>query len=340
MVEGSAVKMKRVFLSFVFVVSLALCVSNCGTRATPVGVTTSTADPTDGTARSGATLVPATTSPAEPTPEDLGCTWTRPADGMVVVYVPEGEFEMGSNEGRRDEQPIHTVALDGFWIDRTEVTNEQYERCVEAGACDSPVASDSRTRNTYYGDSDYATYPVVKVGWPHARTYCEWAGARLPTEAEWEYAARGSDGRKYPWGNDEPDCEKANYWDPEVNCAVDTTAVGSYPAGASWCGAYDLGGNVWEWVADLHGEYPSARQVNPTGSSVGWYRVMRGGSWFNGADSMRCANRDKDPAKAWFYSVGFRCAMDSNVESGPTCPAAFQTLAVTPVASLTEIMPD
>ena len=282
--------MKRVFLLFFFVALFTLSASSCELGTTPVLTATST---------------------AEPTPEGLGRTWTRPADGMVMVYVPAGEFEMGSNDGRRDEQPVHTVALGGFWIDRTEVTNGQYERCVKAGACEPPVESDSRTRDTYYGDGDYADYPVVKVGWPHARTYCEWTGARLPTEAEWEYAAQGSDGRKYPWGNDEPDCEKANYWDPEENCAVDTTAVGSYPAGASWCGAHDLAGNVWEWVADRFGEYPSEQQVNPTGADVGWYRGMRGGSWFNGADSMRCANRDKDPARSWFYAVGFRCAKSS-----------------------------
>lgn len=273
--------MKRLFPLLIF-----LCLTHCGSQATPL----SEAIPT-----------------TEPTPEGLGRTWTRPNDGMVMMYVPAGTFEMGSTDGRRDEQPVHTVTLDGFWIDRTEVTNAQYERCVEAGACDPPVASDSRTRDTYYGDDDYADYPVVKVGWPHAHAYCEWAGARLPTEAEWEYAARGSDGRKYPWGNDEPTCETANFWDPEVNCVVDTTAVGSYPAGTSWCGAYDLGGNVWEWIADHYDEYPSEPQVNPTGG-IGPYRGMRGGSWYNDAVSMRCANRDRDPAWTWFYSVGFRCA--------------------------------
>ena len=283
--------MKRVLRYFLFVVALGILVSGCELEATPVP-----------------TPIPI----VEPTVEGLGRTWTRPPDGMVMVYVPAGEFEMGSTNGRRDEQPVHTVALDGFWIDRTEVTNGQYERCVEAGVCDPPESSNSRTRDTYYGDSDYVDYPVVEVGWPRSRTYCEWAGARLPTEAEWEYAARGSDGREYPWGNDEPDCDKANYWEPEAECAIDTVAVGSYPAGASWCGAHDMGGNVWEWIADHYGEYPAERQVNPTGAPFGPYRGMRGGSWFNDGVSMRCANRDRDPAYTWFYSVGFRCAKSAD----------------------------
>jgi formylglycine-generating enzyme required for sulfatase activity len=235
---------------------------------------------------------------------------------MVMVYVPAGEFEMGSIDWR-DEQPIHTVALDSFWLDRTEVTNGQYERCVDSGACDPPTFSDSRTRAAYYGHADYADYPVVKVGWYDAKAYCEWAGVWLPTEAEWEYAARGSDGHMYPWGNGEPDCEKANFWHGEEGCARDTAAVGSYPVDVSWCGAYDLAGNVSEWVADVYGEYPSERQVNPTGALAGRYRVIRGGSWFNNAFTMRGANRDRDPPFSpyapgrGFYSLGFRCAKSS-----------------------------
>jgi serine/threonine-protein kinase len=247
----------------------------------------------------------------------LGSTWVRQADDMVMVFVPSGEFEMGSTDGQRDERPVHTVALDSFWIDSTEVTNGQYQRCVEAGVCLLPWHVDSRTRDTYYDDSAYTEYPVVKVGWLDATHYCEWAGVRLPTEAEWEYAARGSEGRIYPWGDDEPDCEKANYWAGDEGCARDTAAVGSYPAGVSWCGAYDMAGNVWEWVADIYGEYPTERQVNPAGAAAGRYRVLRGGSWFNDAFSMRTANRDRDPAQTpyaegrGFYSTGFRCARDA-----------------------------
>jgi formylglycine-generating enzyme required for sulfatase activity len=243
----------------------------------------------------------------EPTPE-LGATWIRPADGMVMVYVPAGEFEMGSTEGDDDEQPVHTVALDGFWIDQTEVTNAQYRRCVQAGDCSPPTDGGSRTRVSYYGTSNYENYPAIYVTWNRAAEYCAWAGGRLPTEAEWEYAARGPEGYTYPWGDGAPDCSKANYWGQDGGCVGDTTAAGSYPAGASWCGALDMAGNVWEWVADRYGDYPSERQVNPTGPSSGEHRVLRGGSWNHNQSDVRCASRSDPPRGDYFGRIGFRCA--------------------------------
>jgi formylglycine-generating enzyme required for sulfatase activity len=236
---------------------------------------------------------------------------------MAMVYVPAGEFEMGSTEGHDDEQPVHTVALDGFWIDRTEVTNAQYRLCVEAEGCSPLVQSYSSTRDSYYGDSTYDNYPVVYVTWRQAADYCAWAEARLPTEAEWEYAARGPEERVFPWG-DEFDGTRLNYCD--ANCSeqwadeavddgyADTAPVGSYPGGASWSGALDMAGNVWEWVGDRHGDYPSGRQVNPTGPSSGTARVLRGGSWNFDLNHARCASR-------WLFHpvsrnryIGFRCA--------------------------------
>ena len=254
-----------------------------------------------------------TVATVEPTagsmPEGLGETWTRPVDGMVMVSVPGGEFEMGSVDGGPDEQPVHTVQLDSFLIDRTEVSNAQYERCVEAGPCREPQDPGSYTRRRYFGHSDYGDYPVIRVTWHNARRYCEWAGARLPTEAEWEYAARGAEGSTYPWGDESPTCEMANYWGQDGGCVGDTSAVGSYSNGASWCGALDLAGNVWEWLPDRYWEYSPEPQTNPDGPTTGRYRCMRGGSWYNDAFSMRGANRDRDPADSWFYAVGFRCAM-------------------------------
>jgi formylglycine-generating enzyme required for sulfatase activity len=249
-----------------------------------------------------ATKLPAPT----PTPSgpSLGDTRTRPADGMVVVYVPAGEFQMGSTEGDDDEQPVHTVALDGFWIDRTEVTNGQYARCVVAGACEPPAESSSYTRDAYYGASAYDDYPVIYVSWDDAEDYCAWAGGRPPTEAEWEYAARGPQGHTYPWGNDDPDCDTANFdW-----CVGDTTGVGSYPAGASWCGALDLAGNVWEWTADWYGEYPSGRQENPAGPATGSSRVVRGGGWYYYRRIVRAAFRYDVRTDSSDIVIGFRCA--------------------------------
>jgi formylglycine-generating enzyme required for sulfatase activity/tRNA A-37 threonylcarbamoyl transferase component Bud32 len=256
-----------------------------------------------------------------------GDTWTRPADGMVMVYVPGGEFEMGSDDesvdsalqlcneysgdcergGFEDEQPVHTVALDSFWIDQTEVTSAQYRGCVEAEVCEAPSERKSHTRDEYYGNSAYDDYPVITVSWHQAWAYCEWAGARLPTEAEWEYAARGPDSPEYPWGDSLPS-------DTLANCCGyvgDTTRVGSYPDGASWCGALDMAGNVWEWGADWYGDYLSERQVSPTGSSSGEFRLLRGGSWLISQSNARCAFRYGNLQDSWNDDIGFRCARGS-----------------------------
>jgi formylglycine-generating enzyme required for sulfatase activity len=219
-----------------------------------------------------------------------------------------------------NEQPAHTVALDGFWIDQTEVTNAQYRQCVEAGACEPPLNSGTPTRRTYYGDSAYDDYPVLSINWHKANAYCEWAGARLPTEAEWEYTARGPEGRRFPWG-DEFDGARLNICD--ASCKLDwaddnfddgyagTAPVGNYPEGASWCGALDMAGNAWEWMADWYKEYSSERQVDPTGPSDGTRRVLRGDAVDGTRSTSRTtARHGETPARSYAY-FGFRCARDS-----------------------------
>ena len=275
----------------------------------------------------------------------IGDTWVRPADGMVMVYVPGGEFEMGTTEaGLRyarelckeacgplavavcqaaafaDERPAHRVTLDGFWIDRTEVTNGQYERCVEEGACTPPTETGSFTRARYYGEPAYADYPVVWVTWKQAVEYAAWVCARLPTEAEWEYAARGPESRIFPWG-DAFDGVRLNYCD--AACAAgpkdltifdgfaDTAPVGSFPAGVSWCGALDLAGNVREWVADGYGPYTAGPQSNPRGPEAGEAHVPKGGSWLDRPDDVRGANRGANAPDYSEHKVGFRCALDA-----------------------------
>jgi formylglycine-generating enzyme required for sulfatase activity/predicted Ser/Thr protein kinase len=226
-----------------------------------------------------------------------------PAAPPDMVHVPAGEFTMGSNEGESDEQPVHTVYLDAFYIDKTEVTNTQYRACVEAGSCDAP--SDT----IYCDDADYAQHPVVYVNWNDADAYCRWAGKRLPSEAEWEKAARGTDGRTYPWGEG-VDCDHAQY----RGCGGQTVPVGSRPKGASPYGTLDMAGNVYEWVADWYGEdyYSRSPGRNPSGPDFGEYRVLRGGSWISVPDDVRGANR------AWYVPVsrfngrGFRCARGSS----------------------------
>lgn len=163
-------------------------------------------------------------------------------DGMILLDVPAGEFEMGSSVSGSDiEKPVHTVYLDDFLIDQTEVTNAMYTLCVQASKCDQ------LDENANYSEPTNGQHPVAYVDWNNATAYCEWAGRRLPTEAEWEKAARGTDGRIYPWGDKDPSKDFLNFNSGNVSS---TTPVGSYPNGASPYGAFDMAGNVWEWVAD------------------------------------------------------------------------------------------
>jgi formylglycine-generating enzyme required for sulfatase activity len=201
---------------------------------------------------------------------------------------------------------VHAVTLDSFWIDRTEVTNAQYARCVTDGTCRFPSNSGSSTRENYYGDSQFNDYPVIWVNWYDAGTYCQWAGGRLPTEAEWEYAARGPDGHVYPWGNEAPNDTLLNY----SRNVDDTTQVGSYPEGASWVGAMDIAGSVWELVADWYGEYPSEAQTNPKGPETGVQKVLRGGSLLSHAHYVRAARRVDAHLFNRNADVGFRCVVE------------------------------
>ncbi len=263
---------------------------------TPTPTNTSTATPTK-------TLTPTVTF--TPTPS-IGSSWSRPADGMLMMFVPAGEFTMGSENGSNDERPIHTVTLDAYWIDRTEVTNKMYSLCVQAGACQPPKQTESYTRSSYYGNSEYDDYPVIYVDWNMAKTYCDWAGARLPTEAEWEKAARGTDGRTYPWGED-IDCNKANYY----GCVRNTIKVGSYDYGKSPYGVFDMAGNVWEWVADWYDSnyYANSPSSNPQGPASGQYRrVLRGGAWLDYNNLARSADRSRDYPSNTSYDFGFRCS--------------------------------
>jgi formylglycine-generating enzyme required for sulfatase activity len=227
----------------------------------------------------------------------VGTTDTRQ---MAMLFVPPGEFIMGSN----------TVYLDSFWIDKTEVTNVMYSRCVQAGECSPPRSDVSHTRESYYGNPEFDSYPVIYVSWLDAQNYCSWIGGRLPTEAEWEKAARGTDGRQFPWGDQDPSgvIGLLNYQ------AQDTTTVGSYPDGASPYGALDMAGNVSEWVADWLSldYYNSPPQSNPLGPDSGEYRVWRGGSWANtSTDLLHTYGRTGNFPTDSSGGIGFRCARDA-----------------------------
>lgn len=291
---------------------------------TSIATATLTLEPTK-------TLPPTHTPTLTPTPAPkLGDVWTRPQDGMVMVFVPAGEFTMGSDVvqveyniglciaddiAKNDctnwitiEQPTHTVTLAAFWIDQTEVTNAQYQKCMDAGVCKpSACAEDS--------DSNGADQPVVCVDWVQANQYAAWVGGRLPTEAEWEYAARGPEGLLYPWGNGfdgtllnycDKNCEQT--WAAQIfdDGYARVAPVGSYPKGASWVGALDLTGNVWEWTADWFGEYTAEPQENPTGPTNGERRVARGGAFRGSGWNNRPTSRNSSVPDFFGKLHGFR----------------------------------
>jgi formylglycine-generating enzyme required for sulfatase activity len=274
------------------------------------------------------TLKPPTNTP-EPPPTPVGLpTYTPPpdslpstitaADDVPMVLVPAGPFTMGSDADEalaecqkfrsdcqrswfEDAEPVHEVTLDAFYIDRYEVTNARYADCVAAGNCTLP-ASGCTGR---YEDPNKVDHPVECVNWEQANTYCEWRGDRLPTEAEWEKAARGTDGRMFPWGENIT-CQLANYLRV---CESDTMPVGSYPEGVSPYGAADMAGNVVEWVADWKAEdyYATAPSHNPQGPNDGEIKVLRGGSWNSIGYYARSAYRSGTRPGYPSVSFGFRC---------------------------------
>ena len=225
-----------------------------------------------------------------------------PPEGAMVV-VPAGEFMMGSAAGDSDEQPEHKVYLDSFSMDVYEVTVGQYAAFLQAKGIDQP--SDWKTMNQPANQKR----PIANVDSTDASVYCKWVGKRLPTEAEWEKAARGTDGRLYPWGNEAPTPLHANFGKPDWNNHAVLAPVGSFEAGKSPYGIYDMAGNVWEWVSDLYdyNYYKVSPSKNPTGPSTGGTRAVRGGAWNSNPRAMRSSNRSLiSPTDQGLN--GFRCA--------------------------------
>ncbi|HEY9151341.1 MAG TPA: SUMF1/EgtB/PvdO family nonheme iron enzyme, partial [Anaerolineales bacterium] len=243
--------MKR-FLFFTITIAL---LSACVRSTTPVPTPT-------------AVLPTPTATPVKvvPPPIQIGANYPY-VDGATLVAVPSGSFMMGDPKGK--DNPQHEIAVGDFWIYSTKVTNAQYKFCFDVGYCTSPDGTD----NPNFGDPAYANKPVVGVMYDQAATYCKFAHARLPTEAEWEKAARGPDGNIYPWGNDKPTCDLSNFG----QCVGDLTSVTNYPKGKSVYGAFDMEGNAFEWVADWYDAnyYVASPSNDPLGPESGAQRVVR-----------------------------------------------------------------
>ncbi len=225
---------------------------------------------------------------------------------VPMVRVPVGEFTMGSDTGNADEKPAHKIVLNSFYMDKYEVTNAAYKVCVDASACAPPMKVSSSTHQDYFGNLTFANYPVVNIYWAQAERYCLWRGGRLPTEAEWEKAARGVDGRIYPWGNT-IDCKHANY----LGCVEGPSSVFDFDIGQSPYGVYGMAGNVWEWVSTLYKPYPYSAIDGREDLNANGARVVRGGSWKLGATEASSIYRAKLLPIAYDDNTGFRCARDA-----------------------------
>jgi len=247
--------------------------------------------------------------------EDEKSSIVSSIDGAEMLKVAAGDFLMGSDDGESDEKPLHKVTLEDYYIYKYAVTNSMYCNFLNAIRIDESVVDkwleieDDHCHiyvdnGVYRVNDEYGDYPVVCVSWYGADAYSRWAGKKLPTEAEWEKSARGTDGRLYPWGSE---------WD-ENKCAHCYSSgkvlpVGSYPHGISPCGLMDMSGNVWEWCSDWYDKdyYTNRPDESPFGPASGEEKVIRGGSWKNDSRSCRCANRQKYTPENRNYSLGFRC---------------------------------
>ncbi len=227
--------------------------------------------------------------------------------GIIMIFIPPGEFQLGSDTGNNNEKPCRSVYLNGYWIGKFEVSFDQYDQfCEDRGISKPEDEGWGRDR-----------YPVINVSWKDAMTYCQWLSEKigqnfmLPTEAQWEKAARGTDGRKYPWGDSIPSDTLANFSGKNSNSLKRAAPVGSYPNGFSPYGVMDMGGNVYEWCLDWY--YPNSTvsaDKGPHRQKRGTYRVIRGGSWYGSSQCLKTFFRTSAKPHSQYFHIGFRLCMD------------------------------
>jgi formylglycine-generating enzyme required for sulfatase activity len=254
------------------------------------------------------------TAPEKINKDSYRFTYDTGRDGALMVLVPAGDFIMGATEdngSKYDETPSHKVYLDAFWIDRYEVTNRMYKQFIDQTGHRIPYVNAEWAQPYNWEKGSYPSgredYPVVLISWGDAASYAAWAGKRLPTEAEWEKAARGGLVKKrYPWG-DQITNRHANYF-TSITTENRMKPVGSYSPNPF--GIYDMSGNVWEWCADWYGKtyYKKSPKKNPQGPASGNYRVYRGGAWINRGEQLRCSERARNAPVHQSHIIGFRCA--------------------------------
>ncbi len=303
----------------IWILLMSILLASCAPASTPTPIPTSTPSALPPTSQPTVTPVPPTpTSAPTLAPVSLagpsaGTTMTW-VDGSVLVYIPSGEFIMGLGYG---DAPTKTFTLDAYWMQQTEVTNKMYTQCVTSGNCSAPV---QEVGAPVFTAIPFGDYPVVGITWDAANKYCQWIGGQLPTEAQWEKAARGQNGNKYPWGNNSPNCDLANL----KTCGGHTSPVNAYPNGKSPYGLLDMAGNVYEWVNDFYDPnyYASAPSSNPTGPATGNDRMIRGSSFETDLTQILSAIRHPSPQDYHNYDLGFRCVVPQPKAFAPYCQNA------------------
>ncbi len=298
-------------LSWMFFVG-AMLLAACAPASTPIPtpVQPSPAPPTltpVPQATQAPTLVPVTLAGPQ---SGTTMVWI---DGSLLAYVPAGSFIMGGVAS----VPQKTVTLDGYWIGVTDVTNKMYAQCVAAGNCAAPA---QEIGTPVYTNPDYGDYPAVGVTWDMAANYCKWAQGSLPTEAQWEKAARGQDGGVYPWGKDTPGCDLLNF----SGCLGHMTSAKDYPAGRSPYGLFDMAGNVFQWVNDFYGQnsYDNMPAQNPTGPTAGDTHVIRGSSFESDPSQALSGVRHFGAPAYTARDLGFRCVVSQPKTIAPYCQSA------------------